>query len=76
MYVIADRDKAAAAGFAADLHRTEGRWMVLNEKEVRFAAGLEGTLAERAAELGGKVYTYAEARDFLAELRREYHVDV
>lgn len=66
LYIIADKERASVSGFNVSLHRTSGSWVVLNEKEVRFSQTLTGTLEERAKELGGKVYTLAEARDFLA----------
>jgi hypothetical protein len=41
--------------------------VILNEKEVNVCSTLSGSLEERAAQLGGEVYTYESAMQVINE---------
>lgn len=56
-YVIANKAVVAQLGISLLGHRTNRNLILLNEKEVMTAAGINGdTLEERADEIGGTVY--------------------
>ena len=61
-YVIANRKKAEAAGFRIGGHRTDKLTVILNEKEVMNNQSLDAlaTLQEKAAAIGGDVFTDSE----------------
>ena len=68
-YVTASMRKAASVGMelAGKLRCGEDEVM-LNESGVMNCPGLEGSLEERAAELGGRVMTEEEALAYKREL--------
>lgn len=61
-YVFCEIGKATQAGFNADVHRTKGGRILLNEKEVIRCANLSGTLDERASALGGQSFSDNETK--------------
>lgn len=64
-YVIADTDRARACGISAAGHRTNAGRVLLNEKELAAVAG--ATAEEKAANIGGRLYTNPEIRRTLRE---------
>jgi hypothetical protein len=66
-YVTADRDKAYKAHISLIGHLSKGDEVLLNEKEVTVCSVLEGTLEERAAQLGGEVLEYIDAMSLINE---------
>lgn len=62
-YAIADRAKAAAHGVSCAGHRVKGARIVLNEKELMSLPGAD--IGERAAAVGGEVYTRTEIKEIL-----------
>lgn len=62
-YTIADRAKAAAHGVSCAGHRVKGTRIVLNEKELMSLPGAD--VKERAAAVGGRVYTRTELKETL-----------
>lgn len=65
-YVIVEISKAGAYGFTERGHAVHDGRMCLNQKEVMHSPRLEGTLAERAATLGGIVVDIHEAKRILS----------
>lgn len=61
-YVIADRKKAKDWGFSETGHIVRGTLICLNEKEVMCSQAMNGTLEERAKELGGVISSVTEAK--------------
>ena len=61
-YVIANRKKAEAAHIRIGGHRADEKTVSLNEKELMNNQSLNGypTLQERAAAIGGEIYSEAE----------------
>lgn len=70
-YVIADKEKSKIAGFDLAGHKSRGSEVALNEKEVMDSQWLGGTLAERAAKIGGAVYTEREVLTKTSKWRYE-----
>lgn len=67
-YVIANKTLAGEKGFSLKTHRTHGDLMLLNEKEVVNNPALHaGSLADRASEIAGTVYTCAAVKHVLNE---------
>lgn len=62
-YTIADRAKAAAHGISRAGHRVKDTRVVLNEKELMSLPGAD--IGERAAAVGGRVYTRTEIKEIL-----------
>lgn len=56
-YIIASKEKASQKGFAVKLHRSNGKQVILNEKEVMNNRLLSGTLEERCAQIDGMDYS-------------------
>jgi hypothetical protein len=67
MYVIASKDEAEKAHIRTSGHRVKDGKVILNEKEVNVCSTLSGSLEERAAQLGGEVYTYESAMQVINE---------
>jgi hypothetical protein len=61
-YIIADREKARNWGFSEVGHIVRGNLICLNEKEIMNSLSLEGSLKERAEQLGGWVTSMSEAK--------------
>lgn len=61
-YVIANRKKAEAAHFRTGGHRADELTVILNEKEVMNNQSLAdyATLQEKAAAIGGEIYSDTE----------------
>lgn len=57
-YIICKANKAADIGIKPLGHRLRQDRILLNEKELTTSPALTGSLEERAAALGGEVYTY------------------
>jgi hypothetical protein len=60
-YLLANKEKALAAGYTAMAHRHSDTKMLLNEKEVIFDTTLAGDLTERASALEATIISHAEA---------------
>lgn len=58
-YVIVNKDKVGAD---PRTHLTDGRRIILNEREVMKLRRLEGTLEERVAALGGEIYKHTDIK--------------
>lgn len=61
-YIIANREKAKDWGFSEIGHTVSGDLICLNEKEVINNPSLNGSLAERAELLGGRISSITEAK--------------
>ena len=59
-YIIADKARAVAHGFALHGHRVNGNLILLNEKEVEYSHALSSapTLEEKCAPIMGTIYTH------------------
>ena len=60
-YIIADKARAADAGFRTEDHRVKENLILLNEKEVMDNTTLQGTLKQRTQALQGTAYTEKKA---------------
>lgn len=58
-YIIADKAKAVAHGFALHGHRINGNLILLNEKEVEYSPALSSspTLEKKCEPIMGTIYT-------------------
>lgn len=63
-YILADTEKALAAGFSTATHYAVRKKMVLTEKEITMSVRLGGTFDERVATVGGSVVTLDELNSY------------
>lgn len=64
-YIVADINKAKDWGFQLLGHVVSGKFVCLNEKEVMNNPAMQGTLDERAENLGSVVSTATEAKQIM-----------
>lgn len=64
-YIVADIKKAKDWGFQELGHIVNGKSICLNEKEVMNNPAMQGTLEERADDLGGVVSSASEAKQIM-----------
>lgn len=72
-YILAVKETALGAGFRDITHRSNEKYMLLNENEVRICPSLTGTLEERATQLGGRWLTTAQTF-LLTKKKGEYRI--
>lgn len=66
-YLSLDKETAVRYGFEPKAHLTNEDEMLVNEKEVMFTTGLSGSFTDRAEQLGGKVLSVKEAKEYINE---------
>lgn len=64
-YIIADISTAINAGFKELGHSVNGNLICLNEREVKHAPSLKGTLHERAISLNGVIVDRVRALELM-----------
>lgn len=66
-YLLANKEKALAAGYTEVTHRCSDTEMLLNEKEVAFGTSLSGDLAQRVEALEATVLSHEEAIELIGK---------